>query len=170
MPYNVFVESKFMFSFIRLGVDYSCQLIANFHNVVIFVEVHFFLLRLTHRRTNIENEFKRMKENHQRNTSQQEKIQVKELLKGSVLKPLGISLGVMFFQQFTGNKRTYTVDYYKTVMTVLCVFATGINAMVFYTVSIFQSAGSTIDGRYATIIVGFVQFIFTVASGFLVLT
>lgn len=87
-----------------------------------------------------------MKENQRRNANQQQQIQPKELVKGSVLKPLGISVGIMFFQQFTG-----------------------INAMVFYTVSIFQSAGSTIDGRFATIIVGFVQFICTVISGFLVL-
>lgn len=54
-------------------------------------------------------------------------------------------MGIMFFQQFTG-----------------------INAMVFYTVSIFKSAGSSIDGRYATIIIGFVQLIATAASGFFV--
>jgi facilitated trehalose transporter len=35
-------------------------------------------------------------------------------------------------------------------------------------VSIFQSAGSSIDSRYATIIVGFVQLLFTAASGFFV--
>lgn len=34
--------------------------------------------------------------------------------------------------------------------------------------SIFRSAGSSLEARYATIIVGFVQFVFTVASGFLV--
>lgn len=44
----------------------------------------------------------------------------------------------------------------------------GINAMVFYTVSIFKSAGSSLDGRYATIIIGFVQLIFTAASGLVV--
>jgi hypothetical protein len=67
------------------------------------------------------------------------------LTAGPVIKPLGISLGVMLFQQ-----------------------TTGINAIIFYTVSIFQTAGSTIESRYATIIVGAVQLIFTVASGFLV--
>jgi hypothetical protein len=67
------------------------------------------------------------------------------LTAGPVVKPLGISLGIMLFQQ-----------------------TTGINAIIFYTVSIFQTAGSTIDSRYATIIVGAVQLVFTVASGFLV--
>ena len=96
------------------------------------------------RRTDIEAEFQRMKENQAKN-SQQQQIQPRELLKGSVLKPLGISMGIMFFQQFTG-----------------------INAMIFYTVSIFKSAGTTLDGRYATIIIGFVQLIATASSGFLV--
>ncbi len=64
---------------------------------------------------------------------------------GPVVKPLGISLGIMLFQQ-----------------------TTGINAIIFYTVSIFQTAGSTIDSRYATMIVGAVQLVFTAASGFLV--
>lgn len=67
------------------------------------------------------------------------------LSSGPVIKPLAISLGVMLFQQ-----------------------TTGINAIVFYTVSIFQAAGSTIDERYATIIVGAVQLVFTIASGSLV--
>lgn len=96
------------------------------------------------RRTDIEAEFQRLKENQAKNSQQQE-IQPRELMKGSVLKPLGISMGIMFFQQFTG-----------------------INAMIFYTVSIFKSAGTTLDGRYATIIIGFVQLIATAGSGFLV--
>ena len=64
-----------------------------------------------------------------------------------MIKPLAISLGLMFFQDFTG-----------------------VNAVVFYTVNIFQEAGSTIDGYYATIIVGAVQLVFTVASGLFVTT
>ena len=90
-------------------------------------------------------EFQRMKENQAKNSTQDNKIHPRELLKGSVWKPLGISMAIMFFQQFTG-----------------------INAMIFYTVSIFKSAGSTIDKRYATIIVGIVQLVCTAGSGFLV--
>ena len=87
-----------------------------------------------------------MKEKQQINAAQHHQILPSEFLKGSVWKPLGVSMGLMFFQQFTG-----------------------VNAMVFYTVDIFDAAGSTIDGRYATIIIGVVQFVCTVASGFLVI-
>lgn len=86
-----------------------------------------------------------MKDHHQLTSSQKGGIKWTDLWTESVMKPFGISLGIMFFQQ-----------------------ATGINAMVFYTVGIFQTAGSSIDSRYATIIVGAVQLVFTVASGFLV--
>lgn len=58
-----------------------------------------------------------------------------DLMKRSNLKPLMISLGLMFFQQLSG-----------------------INAVIFYTVSIFKDAGSTIDGNLCTIIVGVVNF------------
>ena len=93
----------------------------------------------------------RIKEHQERvaNISNQNKSIAQQfrdaLTAGPVIKPLGISLGVMLFQQ-----------------------TTGINAIIFYTVSIFHTAGSTIESRYATIIVGAVQLIFTVASGFLV--
>lgn len=75
----------------------------------------------------------------------QDQTQVNDLFSRPVMKPLFVSLGLMLFQQFTG-----------------------INAIVFYTVSIFQSAGSTIDGRFATIIIGAVYLVFSIASGFLV--
>uniref|UniRef100_A0A1A9ZNK4 Major facilitator superfamily (MFS) profile domain-containing protein n=1 Tax=Glossina pallidipes TaxID=7398 RepID=A0A1A9ZNK4_GLOPL len=64
--------------------------------------------------------------------------QISELFKRNNLKPLSISLGLMFFQQFSG-----------------------INAVIFYTVSIFKDAGSTIDNNLCTIIVGLVNFIAT---------
>ncbi|XP_057381612.1 facilitated trehalose transporter Tret1-2 homolog [Daphnia carinata] len=103
------------------------------------------LQRLRGKRTDVDAEFLRIKENQEKSDKKKHKIQPRELLKGSVLKPLSISLGIMFFQQ-----------------------STGINAMVFYTVNIFKSAGSSIDGRYATIIVGVVQLIATAFSGFFV--
>ncbi|XP_055839095.1 facilitated trehalose transporter Tret1 isoform X3 [Episyrphus balteatus] len=68
-----------------------------------------------------------------------------ELLKKSNLKPLGISLGLMFFQQLSG-----------------------INAVIFYTVSIFKDAGSTIDGNVCTIIVGIVNFAATFVATMLI--
>ncbi|CAD7078271.1 unnamed protein product [Hermetia illucens] len=68
-----------------------------------------------------------------------------ELLKRSNLKPLAISLGLMFFQQLSG-----------------------INAVIFYTVSIFKDAGSTIDENLCTIIVGIVNFIATFIATMLI--
>lgn len=61
-----------------------------------------------------------------------------QLFKKHNLKPLLISLGLMFFQQFSG-----------------------INAVIFYTVQIFQDAGSSINENVATIIVGIVNFMST---------
>lgn len=63
---------------------------------------------------------------------------VKDLFTRAHVKPLLISLGLMFFQQMSG-----------------------INAVIFYTTSIFQMAGSTIDKDLCTIIVGIVNFIST---------
>lgn len=60
-------------------------------------------------------------------------------------KALICSLGLMFFQQFSG-----------------------INAVIFYTMPIFKSAGSDIDPTIATIIVGIVQTVFTVISSLLI--
>ncbi|SPP74695.1 facilitated trehalose transporter Tret1 isoform X1 [Drosophila guanche] len=68
-----------------------------------------------------------------------------ELLKRNNLKPLSISLGLMFFQQLSG-----------------------INAVIFYTVSIFKDAGSTIDGNVCTIIVGVVNFLATFIATLLI--
>jgi uncharacterized membrane protein YvlD (DUF360 family) len=73
-----------------------------------------------------------------KNDKKKNKVQLRELMTGSVLKPFEISTAIMFFQQFTGI----------------------INAIVYKTVTIFQAAGSTIDSRYCTIIVGAVQLVF----------
>ncbi len=68
-----------------------------------------------------------------------------DLMKRSNLKPLTISLGLMFFQQLSG-----------------------INAVIFYTVQIFQDAGSTIDENLCTIIVGVVNFMATFIATLLI--
>ena len=60
------------------------------------------------------------------------------MLQRSVLAPLLISLGLMFFQQWSG-----------------------VNAVIFYTVSIFDAADSAIEKNLATIIVGITQFLAT---------
>lgn len=56
-----------------------------------------------------------------------------------------MSLSLMFFQQFSG-----------------------INAVIFYTTVIFESAGSTMDPNVSTIIVGVVQVLMTFAAAVLV--
>lgn len=61
-----------------------------------------------------------------------------KLLRKNNLKPLSISLGLMFFQQFSG-----------------------INAVIFYAEDIFIYAGSTIEGSICVIIVGVVNFMAT---------
>ncbi|OXU30195.1 hypothetical protein TSAR_008932 [Trichomalopsis sarcophagae] len=58
-----------------------------------------------------------------------------ELFKGNNFKPLLISLGLMFFQQMSG-----------------------INAVIFYTVMIFDAAETSMDANLCTIIVGIVNF------------
>lgn len=61
------------------------------------------------------------------------------------LMALIISLALMLFQQFSG-----------------------INAVIFYAQSIFESAGSTLDPAVCTIIVGVVQVVMTVSSALLI--
>lgn len=96
-------------------------------------------------RTNIEVEFQRIKAMAAAQASAGNSFELHEILRAPLMKPLGIVMGVMFFQQFSG-----------------------INAIIYNTVAIFRSAGSTIEGRYATIIVGFVQLAATLASGSMV--
>jgi facilitated trehalose transporter len=59
---------------------------------------------------------------------------MRDLMGKAYLKPLLTSLGLMFFQQFSG-----------------------INAVIFYTVSIFEMSGSTVDSNISTIVVGLVN-------------
>ena len=108
--------------------------------VKFFIEIKNSQFEFIYRGASIEAEVERIKEHQIANNNSNANF-----FNSLVMKPLVISLGIMFFQQ-----------------------TTGINAIIFYTVSIFQTAGSSIESRYATIIVGAVQLIFTVASGFLV--
>ena len=68
-------------------------------------------------------------------------LKFSELFSFSNFKPLAISLGLMFIQQFSG-----------------------INAVMFYSVSIFKAAGSTINSNICTIILGVVNIIATIFS------
>merc|ERR1712071_186224 len=95
--------------------------------------------------TDITNEFERLKATVKKSTGASSKIQPRELLKGSVLKPLLLSMGLMLLQQFCG-----------------------INSIIYFTVFIFDKAGSSIDKNISTIIVGIVQLVATLGSMFLV--
>ncbi|KAJ9581443.1 hypothetical protein L9F63_023375, partial [Diploptera punctata] len=78
--------------------------------------------------------------------STQEEVSFKDLISDlGTRKALIISLGLMIFQQLSG-----------------------VNAVIFYTVKIFEAAGSTLDPNVATIIVGVVQIIFTFVAGAIV--
>lgn len=68
-----------------------------------------------------------------------------QLLRRNNLKPLSVSLGLMFFQQFSG-----------------------INAVIFYAGQIFIYAGSTLDASVCTIILGIVNFIATFVATILI--
>eukprot|EP00095_Tigriopus_kingsejongensis_P001396 maker-scaffold205_size259573-snap-gene-1.45 protein:Tk01396 transcript:maker-scaffold205_size259573-snap-gene-1.45-mRNA-1 annotation:"hypothetical protein DAPPUDRAFT_304267" len=94
---------------------------------------------------NVNKEFTVMRDNIQR--SQQEQaldtedpyhVPKSAFISRSVLVPFALSLALMFFQQWCG-----------------------VNAVIFYTVTIFDAAGSTVEKNLATIIVGIVQFLAT---------
>ncbi|XP_061399774.1 facilitated trehalose transporter Tret1 isoform X1 [Musca vetustissima] len=93
------------------------------------------LVWLRGKEADVEPELKGLLRSQADDERQARQNQLMELLKRNNLKPLAISLGLMFFQQFSG-----------------------INAVIFYTVQIFKDAGSTIDGNICTIIVGIVNF------------
>lgn len=90
------------------------------------------------READVEPELKGIIKSHSDAERHASKGALLDLMKKSNLKPLSISLGLMFFQQLSG-----------------------INAVIFYTVSIFEDAGSTIDKNLCTIIVGVVNFMAT---------
>lgn len=105
-------------------------------------------IQMNFRQTDVEVEFERLKVNHAKNSMDhvEQPVGIEDFFRASVLKALGISMGIMFFQQFTG-----------------------INAIIYYTVTIFRSAGSSIQPSFAAITVGIVQLIFTISSGLFVL-
>lgn len=96
------------------------------------------------RHTDIEPEFKRIKNNNGHSQTVQTNY-THILTNGYLMKPLFVSMGIMFFQQFSG-----------------------INAIIFYSASIFQEAGSTIDRFISSIMIGVVQLVFTGISALVV--
>jgi facilitated trehalose transporter len=72
-------------------------------------------------------------------------FRIKELLCRPILIPFSLTFTLLIFQQVSG-----------------------IDAIIFYTVSIFHSAGSKINDHFATIIVGLVQFVANILSLFIV--
>ncbi|KAK4029896.1 hypothetical protein OUZ56_022854 [Daphnia magna] len=101
------------------------------------------LQKLRGKYTDIEPELQRMKTN---GNSQMLDVSYANILTSShLMKPLFISMALMFFQQFSG-----------------------INAIVFYSASIFQEAGSSVDRFMSSIMIGIVQLVFTMISALLV--
>lgn len=93
--------------------------------------------------TDIRTEMNEIKNTHLLSTKYATKM--KDLLGKAYIKPLMTSLGLMFFQQFSG-----------------------INAVIFYTVSIFEMSGSSVDSNLSTIIVGLVNIAATIGATLLI--
>ncbi len=77
--------------------------------------------------------------------TKRDRLKASELFASGYVKPLGVSMGLMFFQQFSG-----------------------INAVMFYSVNIFRLAGSSINSNLATIVLGVVNIGATIASNVLI--
>ncbi|XP_046414412.1 facilitated trehalose transporter Tret1-like isoform X1 [Neodiprion fabricii] len=90
------------------------------------------------KKTDVSEELSAIEKAHAESERNASRGAFRELFKKSYTKPLLISLGLMAFQQLSG-----------------------INAVIFYTVTIFKDAGSTIDENVCTIIVGVVNFLST---------
>ncbi|XP_057373492.1 facilitated trehalose transporter Tret1-2 homolog [Daphnia carinata] len=101
------------------------------------------LHRLRGKYTNIEVEFQRIKTNA--NSQLTNSSYAKILTSGYLMKPLLITMALMFFQQ-----------------------SCGITAILFYSASVFQDAGSSLDRFLSSIIIGVVQVVFTGLSVLLV--
>lgn len=94
-------------------------------------------------KTNIEKEFHELKKSQQETND--DDISIKVLFSRNNLKLLGIVLGLMGFQQWSG-----------------------INAVIFYTTKIFKESGSSVDESISTTIVGVVNFVSTFIAATLI--
>lgn len=97
------------------------------------------------KQADVEPELKGIIKSHTDSERQSSSNGVMQLLRRNNLKPLSISLGLMFFQQFSG-----------------------INAVIFYAEKIFIDAGSSIDKSVCVIILGVVNFIATFVATVLI--
>ncbi|XP_065166146.1 facilitated trehalose transporter Tret1-like isoform X3 [Atheta coriaria] len=93
----------------------------------------------------ISNEFDDLVRSHKESEKLSSSSSLTDLFTKSNMRPLAISLGLMFFQQMSG-----------------------INAVIFYTTTIFKMAGSSIDENVCTIIVGLVNFVSTFLATILI--
>ncbi|XP_050313235.1 facilitated trehalose transporter Tret1-like isoform X3 [Anthonomus grandis grandis] len=98
-------------------------------------------------KTNIDKEYHELKKSYEEENETQESTweSLKILFSLNNLKLMGIVLGLMAFQQFSG-----------------------INAVIFNTTKIFQESGSSIDKAVSTTIVGVVNFISTFIAAVLI--
>ncbi|KAK2706577.1 hypothetical protein QYM36_016570 [Artemia franciscana] len=97
------------------------------------------LQKLRGRHTDVTLELQRIEDTITNGAEKQQ--QMPTLFNKPVLVPFGLTLALMWFQQFSG-----------------------VNAVLFYTVSIFDEAGGSVNRHLATIIVGLVQFLSTILS------
>lgn len=97
------------------------------------------------KQADVEPELKGIIKSHTDSERQSSSNGLMQLLRRNNLKPLSVSLGLMFFQQFSG-----------------------INAVIFYAEKIFIYAGSTLDGKLCAIILGIVNFIATFIATILI--
>lgn len=97
-------------------------------------------------KTNIDKEFHELKKNLQDEESEESALEsLKMLFSINHLKPMGIVLGLMAFQQWSG-----------------------INAVIFYTTKIFTESGSNLNESVSTTIVGVVNFVSTFIAAALI--
>ncbi|KAK6618116.1 Facilitated trehalose transporter Tret1 [Polyplax serrata] len=93
------------------------------------------LQKMRGKKADITAEFHEIEKTIEASNKERSESVLKDLFSPTCLKPLVILIGLMFFQQMSG-----------------------INAVIFYTVTIFKDAGSSIDENLCTIIVGIVNF------------